>query len=376
MGGSLRGAFMAKEEKVELEGEVVEALPNAMFRVELDNGHTVLGHVAGKMRRFRIRILPGDRVRVELSPLRPRPRAHRLPPQVGACGRGPARPGDPGRADRRAAAAWCAGPATTPPWCAPIPTRWSPSTPWSRASTSASGRSARADVGHRALAGALSDLAAMGARPGEAYIAVVIPDRLSQDDALALAGGAEALAEHAGVDAGRRRRDPRERARRRGHRGGLGRRRGCARGPRRRPARGRRRRDRRARRLGRRPGGARGARRRPRTRWSTPTGTRCRAWRPGSRWPTPERARSSTSPTAWPPTPATSARPAAPAWRSRSSAYRWRRAWPRWHARSAPTAAELAATGGEDYELCVCVPARGPRRRGGGGGRDLGRRGA
>jgi translation initiation factor IF-1 len=59
---------MAKEEKVELEGEVVEALPNAMFRVELDNGHTVLGHVAGKMRRFRIRILPGDRVRVELSP--------------------------------------------------------------------------------------------------------------------------------------------------------------------------------------------------------------------------------------------------------------------------------------------------------------------
>lgn len=59
---------MAKEEKVEFEGEVVEALPNAMFRVKLDNGHTVLGHVAGKMRRYRIRILPGDRVRVELSP--------------------------------------------------------------------------------------------------------------------------------------------------------------------------------------------------------------------------------------------------------------------------------------------------------------------
>src|SRR3712207_8751132 len=49
------------------EGEVVEALPNAMFRVQLDNGHEVLGHVAGKMRRFRIRILPGDRVRVERS---------------------------------------------------------------------------------------------------------------------------------------------------------------------------------------------------------------------------------------------------------------------------------------------------------------------
>src|SRR6476620_10380011 len=59
---------MAKEEKVEFEGEVVEALPNAMFRVKLDNDHLVLGHVAGKMRRFRIRILPGDRVRVELSP--------------------------------------------------------------------------------------------------------------------------------------------------------------------------------------------------------------------------------------------------------------------------------------------------------------------
>ena len=49
---------MAKEEKVEFEGEVIEALPNAMFRVKLDNEHVVLGHVAGKMRRFRIRILP------------------------------------------------------------------------------------------------------------------------------------------------------------------------------------------------------------------------------------------------------------------------------------------------------------------------------
>ena len=59
---------MAKKDAIEVEGSVVEPLPNAMFRVELDNGHTVLGHVAGKMRRFRIRILPGDRVRVELSP--------------------------------------------------------------------------------------------------------------------------------------------------------------------------------------------------------------------------------------------------------------------------------------------------------------------
>ena len=59
---------MSKEEKVEFEGEVVEALPNAMFRVQLDNGHEVLGHVAGKMRQHYIRILPEDRVVVELSP--------------------------------------------------------------------------------------------------------------------------------------------------------------------------------------------------------------------------------------------------------------------------------------------------------------------
>ncbi|MDW7712099.1 MAG: translation initiation factor IF-1 [Thermodesulfobacteriota bacterium] len=59
---------MAKEEAIEVEGTVVEPLPNAMFRVELDNGHRVLAHVSGKMRKFFIRILPGDRVTVELSP--------------------------------------------------------------------------------------------------------------------------------------------------------------------------------------------------------------------------------------------------------------------------------------------------------------------
>ena len=59
---------MAKEDLIEFNGVVDELLPNAMFRVKLDNDHLVLGHVAGKMRRFRIRILPGDRVRVELSP--------------------------------------------------------------------------------------------------------------------------------------------------------------------------------------------------------------------------------------------------------------------------------------------------------------------
>jgi translation initiation factor IF-1 len=60
--------FMAKGQAVEVEGTVVEALPNASFRVEMENGHRVLAHVSGKMRKFFIRILPGDRVRMELSP--------------------------------------------------------------------------------------------------------------------------------------------------------------------------------------------------------------------------------------------------------------------------------------------------------------------
>jgi translation initiation factor IF-1 len=59
---------MTKEDAIEVEGSVVEPLPNAMFRVELDNGHRVLAHVSGKMRMNFIRILPGDRVKVELSP--------------------------------------------------------------------------------------------------------------------------------------------------------------------------------------------------------------------------------------------------------------------------------------------------------------------
>ena len=56
------------EEKIEMEGEVIEALRNRMFRIKLDNGHETLGYTAGKMRRYRIKILPGDRVNVELSP--------------------------------------------------------------------------------------------------------------------------------------------------------------------------------------------------------------------------------------------------------------------------------------------------------------------
>jgi len=59
---------MPKEEAIEVEGVVAEALPNAMFRVTLSNGHKVLAHVSGKMRMHFIRILPGDTVKVELSP--------------------------------------------------------------------------------------------------------------------------------------------------------------------------------------------------------------------------------------------------------------------------------------------------------------------
>ena len=59
---------MAKEEAIEVEGRVIEPLPNAMFRVELENGHRVLAHISGKMRMHFIKILPGDKVTVELSP--------------------------------------------------------------------------------------------------------------------------------------------------------------------------------------------------------------------------------------------------------------------------------------------------------------------
>ena len=59
---------MAKEGAIEVEGKIIEPLPNAMFRVELDNGHKVLAHISGKMRQHYIRILPEDRVVVELSP--------------------------------------------------------------------------------------------------------------------------------------------------------------------------------------------------------------------------------------------------------------------------------------------------------------------
>jgi len=59
---------MAKEDVLQMQGEIVETLPNASFRVKLENGHVILGHISGKMRMHYIRILPGDKVTVELTP--------------------------------------------------------------------------------------------------------------------------------------------------------------------------------------------------------------------------------------------------------------------------------------------------------------------
>ena len=59
---------MGKEERIELEGTILEALPNAMFKVKLDNDHEILAHTAGRMRKHRIRVLAGDRVNVEMTP--------------------------------------------------------------------------------------------------------------------------------------------------------------------------------------------------------------------------------------------------------------------------------------------------------------------
>lgn len=59
---------MAKQPSIELDGTILEALSNAMFRVELENGHTIIAHISGKMRMNYIRILPGDRVKLEMSP--------------------------------------------------------------------------------------------------------------------------------------------------------------------------------------------------------------------------------------------------------------------------------------------------------------------
>ena len=63
-----KGELTSKEEKIEVEGEITEALPSTMFRAQIDGGHSVLATISGKMRKHYIRILPGDRVTVELSP--------------------------------------------------------------------------------------------------------------------------------------------------------------------------------------------------------------------------------------------------------------------------------------------------------------------
>ena len=73
---------MAKEETIQMQGEIVETLPNAMFRVKLENGHIVLGHISGKMRMHYIRILPGDKVTVELTPVRFDEGADHVPGEV------------------------------------------------------------------------------------------------------------------------------------------------------------------------------------------------------------------------------------------------------------------------------------------------------
>ena len=64
----LEEQLLAKEDVIELEGTVLEALPNAMFKVELENGHTILAHISGKMRKRFIKIVVGDKVRMEMSP--------------------------------------------------------------------------------------------------------------------------------------------------------------------------------------------------------------------------------------------------------------------------------------------------------------------
>jgi len=68
LGNRKEEVYMAKEEAIQVEGTIIEPLPNAMFRVELENGHKVLAHISGKMRMHFIKILPGDMVTVELSP--------------------------------------------------------------------------------------------------------------------------------------------------------------------------------------------------------------------------------------------------------------------------------------------------------------------
>ena len=73
---------MSKDDVIQMQGEILENLPNATFRVKLENGHVVLGHISGKMRMHYIRILPGDKVTVELTPYDLSARTHRVPREV------------------------------------------------------------------------------------------------------------------------------------------------------------------------------------------------------------------------------------------------------------------------------------------------------
>jgi translation initiation factor IF-1 len=204
---------LAKEEKVEFEGEVVEALPNAMFRVQLDNGHEVLGHVAGKMRRFRIRILPGTgcawRSLRTTSTARASSTAigsSRQPVRcAGGVGFGAVRElalidaiaaalarRDGGRIERWARRRRRRRAGRRP--CRDVDRR-----DGRRHAPSGSARRpppTRATAPSRA---ALSDLAAMGAAPGEAYLGVVVPPALGDADVLALHASAEALAARCGT---------------------------------------------------------------------------------------------------------------------------------------------------------------------------------
>ena len=193
---------VAKEDKVEFEGEVIEALPNAMFRVKLDNDHVVLGHVAGKMRRFRIRILPGDRVRCELSPY-DLDRARIV-----------YRHAEHSIAERSLIASIAAELASPRPAtrivrgigddAAVVRAR-----PVCVTSLDAmvegvhfrleDGWATPREVGHRALAGALSDLAAMGADAGEAYLGLGLPADFGEKRALELVRAADALAVRTGT---------------------------------------------------------------------------------------------------------------------------------------------------------------------------------
>ena len=66
--GYIKKVIMAKEDVIKLEGEIVDVLPNAMFKVKLENGHEILSYISGKMRRFEIRILMGDKVSLEMTP--------------------------------------------------------------------------------------------------------------------------------------------------------------------------------------------------------------------------------------------------------------------------------------------------------------------